>query len=345
MIFVGIIKEMVKAFRGGFDNAATKGAERRIENRGSYVPPARGEIDKIFSMRELLYPEVLPSFQKLAADGHRDKRALAYAFRFIDPKRKRPVTPQDLDAGDFASEREAMQTLVNNGLAREVTCNEAMEYLYTVDAIKKLLRERGLPVGGNKACLIERLQNSGYKTDGRKYKNRLFRLTPSASELLEEMKADEADAISRAENALRSLDYKAAANVYRVFDKKWGFAHASGKRHTIFAHCDIPCSKFRFIENYPMIELHNTDDFKRDLRACLLAGLMRGSQNSVGLVIDFKRICGEKINCPGLLNLFDYDREVLQEMRKQIEFSGDNALEYYISHVLYLSREDSRANK
>lgn len=88
-----------------------------------------------------------------------------------------------------------------------------------------------------------------------------------------------------------------------------------------------------------MQELHNTDDFKETLRACLLAGFMRGCQDRWELTDDFKAVCKEEINCPRLLSLFDYEPAVLQNMRQQIEFSSDNALEYYISHLLYMSKQ------
>lgn len=85
--------------------------------------------------------------------------------------------------------------------------------------------------------------------------------------------------------------------------------------------------------------MHNTEDFKETLRACLLAGFMRGCQDRWELTDDFKAACKEEINCPHLLSLFDYEPAVLQNMRQQIEFSSDNALEYYISHLLYISKQ------
>ena len=125
---------------------------------------------------------------------------------------------------------------------------------------------------------------------------------------------------SREKKQTGSLNYGAAIEAYRNFDKKWGFDHTSGKTHTIFAYYDISYSMFRFLENHPMSELRNTDNFKKALRACLLAGLMRGTQSSYELAADFKMICDEQINCPSPLKLFDYDRMVIREMQRQIEF-------------------------
>ena len=62
---MGIFKKMAKAFLSGFPTHPRKE-----------------------QMRDLLYPEALPNFQRLAADNHRDKRALTYTLRGIDTKRK-----------------------------------------------------------------------------------------------------------------------------------------------------------------------------------------------------------------------------------------------------------------
>ena len=142
--------------------------------------------------------------------------------------------------------------------------------------------------------------------------------------------------------SLKNLNYDGAVAAYREFDKKWGFAHTSGKKHTIFAHYDIPRCKFRFIETYPMWELENTRNFKDTLRACLIAGLMRGCEDRLTLRYNVESLCRETIRCPGLTGLFDYEKEALWEMQEQVNHDAGSALEYYISHVLYLSRKEVR---
>lgn len=39
---------------------------------------------------------------------------------------------------------------------------------------------------------------------------------------------------------------------------------------------------------------------------------------------------------------FDYEKEALWEMQEQVNHNAGSALEYYISHVLYLSRKEVR---
>lgn len=87
-----------------------------------------------------------------------------------------------------------------------------------------------------------------------------------------------------------------------------------------------------------MNELCNSEDFKDTLRVCLLAGLMRGVQDRWILTGDFEVARKEKIVCPNLLNLFDYEESILENMRSQLAYTSSAALEYYISHIMYLSR-------
>lgn len=187
--------------------------------------------------------------------------------------------------------------------------------------------------------MADRLAGSGYKLNRRKTGGHLFRLTETGAGIVTVRRNDKRAAINRAIAALKERNYQGAVEAYRKYDSKWGFAHTSGKVHTIFAYYDIPRGRFQCIENCAMQELHNTDDFKETLRACLLVGFMRGCQDRWELTDDFKAVCKEKINCPRLLSLFDYEPAVLQNMRQQIEFSSDNALEYYISHLLYMSKQ------
>jgi len=122
----------------------------------------------------------------------------------------------------------------------------------------------------------------------------------------------------------------------------------SGKNHTIFADYDFPHSRFEFLANYPMCELTNSDEFKGKLRACLIAGLMRGEQHRDALANNFLRICNEPIQCPGIVDMYRReptgweDSESLNSMFDAMQKNNDprNVLEYYISKVLYFSRHE-----
>lgn len=94
-----------------------------------------------------------------------------------------------------------------------------------------------------------------------------------------------------------------------------------------------------------MRELCNSEDFRRTLRACLIAGLMRGEQERTELAFRFKEVCQEQIVCPGIVDLFtmdDFNGSTAAAMREAMEQNvaadSDFTLEYYISHMLYLSR-------
>lgn len=291
------------------------------------------------SMKELLYPAKVPTFEKLAEEKHTDQRALIYTISKLDRGRKRPFSDEEICYKDFEKKGNAYSALKKAGLIRPLDINEELETRFTRNELAALAREQGLHNSGTKQVLANRLAGSGYKIDRRKYRGRLFRLTELGLDAVTICSSDRQAAITCATVALKEADYKGAITAYREYDSKWGFVHTSGKIHTVFACYDIPCSQFLFIENYPMRELRNTENFKRTLRACLLAGFMRGCQERWELTCEFKEICNEEINCPRLLSLFNYEPVVLENMRQQVEYSSDNALEYYISHLLYLSRK------
>lgn len=294
--------------------------------------PKAPEVRKAYtapSMKELLYPAEVPTFAELAEGKHKDPRALIYTIGNLDPERKRPFAEDDISYLDFGRKSSAYSALKKAGLIEPLTPSEEIEKALTKDELLALVRERGLPDTGKKRALADRLAGSGYKLNRRKTGGHLFRLTETGAGIVTVCRNDKRAAINRAIAALKERNYQGAVEAYRKYDSKWGFAHTSGKVHTIFAYYDIPCGRFQCIENCAMQELHNTEDFKETLRACLLAGFMRGCQDRWELTDDFKAACKEEINCPRLLSLFDYEPAVLQNMRQQIEFSSDNALEYY----------------
>lgn len=290
------------------------------------------------NMKNLLYPAKVPSFEELELGGHKDPRGIIYVIARIDPQRKKPISADEIEYKDFGRKSAAVSVLRKAGLIQPLEAGEELEQRLTRDELVALLRERGMPSRGNKKVLADRLAQRGYRIDRRKHRGSMFRLTEIGTGIITVCQNDEQMAVCRAINALKELNYQGAVEAYRRYDAKWGFTHTSGKVHTIFACCDIPFDRFRLIESCQMRELKNTIDFKKTLRACLLAGLMRGKTDQWQLRCEFERVCKEKIDCPRLLSLFDYPREVLLNMKRNIEFDAGNALEYYISHLLYLSR-------
>lgn len=72
---------------------------------------------------------------------------------------------------------------------------------------------------------------------------------------------------------------------------------------------------------------------------------MRGEQERTELAFRFNEVCQEQIVCPGIVGLFTMGRlrrrtaaAMREAMEQNVAADSDFTLEYYISHVLYLSR-------
>lgn len=297
------------------------------------------------SAEKLLYPERLPRFEEIERAGHEDVRAAVYTMLRLDAERRTPFRNGDLNAGDFGGGAKARKVLLEKGLIRKLEKAEAMEEVFTKEELKEFAKKAGVRTTGTKKELAERLKEKGADT-GRKGMSTLFRITEKGKAAVEEYKRDHRKAVDDAIEALKGKDYEGAINAYREFDRKWGFEHSSGKRHTIFAHYDIPIERFRFLAWYGMGETRNTENFKNTLRSCMTAGLMRGCQEKEEIAEDFTRMCEEKINC-NVVRLYRFGffedeedkEEILRRMQKNIEEDDRCALEYYISRAMYLSRK------
>lgn len=293
---------------------------------------------------DLLYPASLPSFEDLQANEHTDNRALFYAIRHIDPQRKRPFSLDELDARDFGKGTDVRRALLHHNLMCQIDAVQVLSTHYSKDELQSFLRERGLPTGGRKTQLATRLLASGFRS--RKRGGKLYELTADGNDLVSAHRADRQAAILCATSSLKTLDYSGAIRAYRDYDRQWGFVHTSGKNHTIFANYDIPFSRFDFIAKYPMRELYNSSGFRDSLRACLIAGLMRGEQERIELALCFKDVCSEQIICPNIVDYFcmdDFDdasgAAIRSAMQRNVEEDNDYTLQYYISRVLRLSRQ------
>lgn len=221
--------------------------------------PKAPEVRKAYtapSMKELLYPAEVPTFAELAEGKHKDPRALIYTIGNLDPERKRPFAEDDISYLDFGRKSSAYSALKKAGLIEPLTPSEEIEKALTKDELMALVRERGLPDTGKKRALADRLAGSGYKLNRRKTGGHLFRLTETGAGIVTVCRNDKRAAINRAIAALKERNYQGAVEAYRKYDSKWGFAHTSGKVHTIFAYYDIPCGRFQCIENCAMAELH-----------------------------------------------------------------------------------------
>lgn len=296
----------------------------------------------------LTHPSGLPAFTEIEQNAHNDPRALLYSIK--TKTADRPFTDEsfsEYEVSDFGSAALMLDALLSRGLISELPIVEVLQKLYTISELKHFLQKRGLKVSGKKEELASRLLADGFKGYTRRYKRKLYCLTNAGSDLLLEERSDHERSVSGAISCLCVSDYFGAVSAYNTYDLKWGYVHKSGKNHTIFSDYDFPHSRFVFLANYPMRELINSDEFKGKLRACLIAGLMRGEQHRDTLANNFLRICDEPIRCPNIVDMYRReptgweDAESLNFMFDAMEKHGDprNVLEYYISKVLYLSRQ------
>lgn len=332
-LLVMAIKNNGKAITDESKNLTGTITKRRMELAPNYMQAT------LIEREDLLYPGKLLTFEKLEEEECKDLRGVIYTFLNLNTKRKRPFSDEDLSYDDFGNKKRAYTALLKEELIQPLELREEIELIFTREQLVDLAKEWKISARGAKCVIAERLVSSGFKLDRRKYRKRMFRFTEKGKKEQEAYWTDRQAAICDAIEALKEKNYQGAIEAYRKYDDKWGFVHTSGKKHTIFAHYDIPYGYFRFIENYPMDELRNSENFKSTLRACLLAGLMRGCQEYLELQLDFEKVCEEKLYCPYLLNLFDSEEEIIEAMRRQIEYDPDKALGYYISHVLYLCRD------
>ena len=171
-------------------------------------PPVRvNSSGSVPHTADLLYPAALPAFSEIAADEHSDPRAVFYTIRFMDPQRSRSFTPDTLDASDFGSKAEARRALVRRGFVQNADVGRTLSVFYSKDALKDLLRKRGLPVGGTKEQQAARLLADGFRISPSR---RLLELTASGSALIAAHGADLTEAIRRATLALKEQDYPGA---------------------------------------------------------------------------------------------------------------------------------------
>ncbi len=321
-------------------------------NDVSVKPPSPKNMITIPDIN-LTFPSHLPDYKEIVSNEHKDTRMLTLFIKSMFHRTGNSFTDKDIyeyHSNDFESAAIILDILEERGLIKEKSPKDIMQNLYTANELKTLCQRKNLNVSGNKAELIERLLNNGYKVDRRKYRHKLYEITNSGQEFINEEEKDRNFAIVNAMTAIKRQNYQEAVNYYNNYDNKWGFVHASGKKRTIFANYDIPHARFEYIANYPMQELQNSEEFKNNLKSCLIAGLMRGNKDSDKLLNRFHMICNEDICCPDILDMYrdDYDEDpdtaehILTGMQINIEENASYyVLKYYIGKILYLSKYET----
>lgn len=315
----------------------------------SVKPPSPKNVITIPDIN-LTFPSHLPDYKEIISDEHKDPRMLVLFMKSMFYRRNNSFTEKDIDeylSEDFGGAALILDILGKKGFIEEKSQADIMQNLYTVNDLKNFCRKKNLGISGKKAELIERLLKNGYKLDRRKYRHTIYKITNPGQELIHEEEKDRDLAIVNAMNAIKKQDFQGAVDFFNNYDNKWGFVHISGRKRTIFANYDISHARFEYIANYPMQELQNSEEFKSNLRASLITGLMRGNRDRDKLADRFRMICNENICCPNILDMYrdvqeeDEDRReyILEAMQRNIEEDAEYILKYYISKILYLSND------
>ncbi len=297
----------------------------------------------------LTFPSKLPSCHEIVLDGHKDPRLLVWSLYYLENKPFSSESFSEYVSADVGDIQIMLKTLEEKGWIAEKSPAEILTILYTADELRTFLQTHNLKTSGKKEDLAKRLlEKVSFNKFKRKYKHTLYGITETGMNYIQEEKFDLDQAFINAVNFIKSNNFQGAVDAYNAFDNKWGFVHANGKEHTIFANYFIPHKRFNYIAKNPMLALQNSNEFKQDLRAFLLASLMCRTHDSSILAEIFRKINSEHICCPNIINLYKQDRnddidkaeleQIIESMQKRIKEDPDCVLDYYISKIFYNSR-------
>lgn len=297
----------------------------------------------------LTFPTKLPSCHEIVLEGHKDPRLLVWSLYYLENKPFSSESFSDYVSADVGDIQIMLKTLEDRKWIAEKAPAEILTILYTADELRTFLQTHNLKISGKKEDLAKRLlENVPFNKFKRKYKHTLYELTELGTKSIQEKKTDYDRTFINAVNFIKSNNFQGAVDAYNAFDHKWGFIHANGKEHTIFANYFIPHKRFNYIAKNPMLALQNSNEFKQDLRAFLLASLMCYTHDSSILAERFSKINNEQICCPGIISMYKQDRNddidkaelerIIESMQKRIKEEPDCVLDYYISKIFYNSR-------
>lgn len=128
---MGVLRELARAFRDGFNSGAGKAKEGQKADV-EYETPAEEYRQKDMTVeREWLYPAGLPTFETLEGAGHADPRGLVYAILWFNTERKRPFSDENISYLDFGKKSTAYSALRKGGMIAPLEPCEEMAELYT----------------------------------------------------------------------------------------------------------------------------------------------------------------------------------------------------------------------
>ena len=293
----------------------------------------------------LTFPSALPNCKEIASNGHNDLRIIVWCIDSTKPFSLKSFSEYAKE--DIGNIKSVFKSLIEKGIIEELSQDKILTTIYSADELKTFLQAQNLKVSGNKEVLAKRLlEKVPFDAFKRKYKNKLYTVTEIGLRYFQSERDDYNQAVISAVNAIKQKNFTDAVKAFNLYDEKWGFLHADGKPHTIFANYEVPKYRLDYVFSYHMNELNNSENFKTDLRAYMVTILMRksGSYNTD----EFLLINNETIVCPNILKMYKYDRDddiekdyleqIIDGMRLNIEKNPNAVLDYYISKIIYKSK-------
>jgi len=131
------------------------------------------------------------------------------------------------------SPKKAIKRFLDEGLLEQASPNGLLDYKYKVSELKSMLKQRGLPVSGRKAELIERLVQAD--PEGMRKATRglsVLQCTEKGRTIAEEYLAQEKETRAKVEEqtlqALRQRRFKEASQVVAAFEAQQVFTRGIG---------------------------------------------------------------------------------------------------------------------
>lgn len=289
-------------------------------------------------------PTIIFDYQEIVSNHHADQRILTH---YLNKSQTTPLESIEYASKELGGTKRAIKLMSDLGWLEEKSHKEILSSLYSAEELREFLKSHGLKTSGKKEEIIDRLLDSiPFEQLNRRYKTKLYNITPAGLAQIQHRTDDYDKAVDNAIQAVRDSDFEGALVAFNLYDATWGFSRSSGWAYTIFSKSVIQSKRFTYILKYPMKELKNSEDFKRDLRAVLFVALMQGKKRGGEVAPAFERINTELIICPTILSMYLQDRgdmdktgllRMINAMKERIKDEPNSVLEYYISKILYKS--------
>lgn len=167
-------------------------------------------------------------------DWRKSPAHLLVLSKFCSPRAADDVAGSDIWKTVLKEDpNKAIKRFLDEGLLEQASLNGLVSYRYKVSELKPMLRQRGLPVSGRKADLIERLVQSD--PEGMRKATRglsVLQATEEGREIAEEYLAQAKEARAKVEKqtlqALRESRFREASQVVAAFEARQVFPRGIG---------------------------------------------------------------------------------------------------------------------